>query len=80
MHSGDVRVDVQAAVSMLAPHWGLRPLIDIDDAQGDRVRRLDLQASRVRLVFRNTSALHGALPWCNDHVFLLEYLSTKRGR
>jgi len=33
VHSGDVRVDVQAAVSMLAPHWGLRPLIDIDDAQ-----------------------------------------------
>jgi len=33
VHSGDIRVDVQAAVSMLAPHWGLRPLIDIDDAQ-----------------------------------------------
>jgi len=33
VHSGDIRVDVQAAVSMLAPYWGLRPLIDIDDAQ-----------------------------------------------
>src|SRR4051812_45183049 len=28
VHSGDIRVDVQAAVSMLAPYWGLRPLID----------------------------------------------------
>jgi citrate synthase len=33
VHSGDSRVDVQAAVSMLAPHWGLRPLIDIDHDQ-----------------------------------------------
>lgn len=33
VHSGDIRVDVQAAVSMLAPHWGLRPLIDISGAQ-----------------------------------------------
>ena len=33
VHSGDIRVDVQAAVSMLAPSWGLRPLIDIDAAQ-----------------------------------------------
>jgi citrate synthase len=33
VRSGDIRVDVQAAVSVLAPHWGLRPLIDIDDVQ-----------------------------------------------
>lgn len=33
VHSGDIRVDVQAAVSMLAPSWGLRPLIDIDREQ-----------------------------------------------
>ncbi|WP_433385362.1 citrate synthase 2 [Actinoplanes sp. CA-142083] len=33
VRSGDIRVDVQAAVSLLAPHWGLRPLIDIDDRQ-----------------------------------------------
>ncbi|GIM94725.1 citrate synthase 2 [Paractinoplanes toevensis] len=33
VHSGDTRVDVQAAVSLLAPYWGMRPLIDIDHAQ-----------------------------------------------
>lgn len=31
VHSGDVRVDVQSALAMLAPAWGLRPLLDIDD-------------------------------------------------
>jgi citrate synthase len=33
VHSGDVRVDVQSALAMLAPAWGLRPLLDIDDAE-----------------------------------------------
>ena len=33
VHSGDVRVDVQAAISMLAPAWGFKPLLDIDDAE-----------------------------------------------
>jgi citrate synthase len=32
VHSGDVRVDVQSAMAMLAPAWGLQPLLDIDDA------------------------------------------------
>jgi citrate synthase len=31
IHSGDVRVDVQSAIAMLAPAWGLRPLLDIDE-------------------------------------------------
>jgi len=31
VHSGDVRVDVQSAIAMLSPAWGLRPLLDIDD-------------------------------------------------
>lgn len=31
VHSGDVRVDVQSAIAMLAPAWGLRPLLDVDD-------------------------------------------------
>ena len=31
VHSGDVRVDVQSAIAMLAPAWGLQPLLDIDD-------------------------------------------------
>jgi citrate synthase len=33
VRSGDARVDVQAALAMLAPEWGFRALIDIDDAQ-----------------------------------------------
>ena len=33
VHSGDVRVDVQAAISMLAPAWGFKPLLDIDDVE-----------------------------------------------
>lgn len=32
IHSGDVRVDVQAGLAMLAPIWGYGPLLDIDDA------------------------------------------------
>ncbi|MFR9750853.1 citrate synthase 2 [Nocardia sp. 004] len=31
VHTGDVRVDVQAALAMLAPIWGYQPLLDIDD-------------------------------------------------
>ena len=33
VHTGDVRVDVQAALAMLAPVWGYRPLLDISDAE-----------------------------------------------
>lgn len=33
VHSGDIRVDVQSAVAMLAPYWGLRQILDITDAQ-----------------------------------------------
>src|SRR5439155_4439464 len=33
IRSGDPRVDVQAALAMLAPAWGLRQLIDISDDQ-----------------------------------------------
>ncbi len=33
VHSGDVRVDVQSALAMLAPAWGYRPLLDIDATQ-----------------------------------------------
>jgi len=31
VHTGDVRVDVQAALAMLAPIWGYRPLHDTSD-------------------------------------------------
>jgi citrate synthase len=33
VHSGDIRVDVQSAVAMLAPYWGLGQLLDIPDEQ-----------------------------------------------
>ncbi|MGH3544429.1 MAG: citrate synthase 2, partial [Mycobacteriales bacterium] len=33
VHSGDIRVDVQSAVAMLTPYWGLGQLIDISDTQ-----------------------------------------------
>ena len=33
VHSGDIRVDVQSAVAMLAPYWGLQQLLDIVDEQ-----------------------------------------------
>src|ERR1700689_461650 len=40
IHSGDVRVDVQAGLAMLAPIWGYQPLLDIDDviARDQRAR------------------------------------------
>ena len=28
VHSGDVRVDVQSAIAMLAPAWGFKPTLD----------------------------------------------------
>ncbi len=33
VHSGDVRVDVQSAIAMLAPAWGFQPLLDISDEE-----------------------------------------------
>jgi citrate synthase len=33
VHTGDVRVDVQAALAMLSPIWNYRPLLDISDAE-----------------------------------------------
>jgi citrate synthase len=32
IHTGDVRVDVQAGLAMLAPIWGYPPILDIDEA------------------------------------------------
>ncbi|WP_029767500.1 citrate synthase 2 [Haloglycomyces albus] len=41
--SGDTRVDAQAAVAMLAPHWGLQPLHDIDnDTARDDLARVSV--------------------------------------
>jgi citrate synthase len=33
VHSGDIRVDVQSAIAMLAPAWGIQQTYDIDDTQ-----------------------------------------------
>ena len=53
VHTGDVRVDVQSALAQLAPVWGFRPLLDIDEAQA----REDLaRASVMALSFIAQSA------------------------
>jgi citrate synthase len=45
VHTGDVRVDVQAALAMLAPIWGYRPLLDITDAEArDQLARAAVMA------------------------------------
>src|SRR3954454_8699673 len=45
IHSGDVRVDVQAGLAMLAPIWGYPPLLDIDDATArDQLARASVMA------------------------------------
>jgi len=53
IRSGDPRVDVQAALAMLAPEWGLGQLIDVSDEQA----RADLaRASVMALSFVAQSA------------------------
>jgi citrate synthase len=45
VHSGDARVDVQAALATLGPGWGFRPLIDISDEQArDDLARASVMA------------------------------------
>ena len=45
VHSGDVRVDVQSALAMLAPAWGLGPLLDIsDDVARNELARASVMA------------------------------------
>ena len=45
VHTGDVRVDVQAALAMLAPIWGYRPLLDITDEEArDQAARASVMA------------------------------------
>jgi citrate synthase len=43
VHSGDIRVDVQSALAMLAPAWGMHQLLDISDEQA----RVDLARASV---------------------------------
>ncbi len=45
IHTGDVRVDVQAGLAMLAPIWGYSPLLDVDDATArDQLARASVMA------------------------------------
>ncbi len=59
VHTGDVRVDVQSALAQLAPIWGFRPLLDIDD---DRARDDLARASVMALSFIAQSARGTDLP------------------
>jgi len=51
--SGDPRVDVQAALALLGPEWGFKPVIDIDD---DEARENLAKASVMALSFVAQSA------------------------
>src|ERR1700709_471398 len=53
VHTGDVRVDVQAALAMLSPIWGYRPLPDIS---GDEAREQLARASVMSLSYVAQSA------------------------
>jgi citrate synthase len=45
VHSGDIRVDVQAALATLAPVWGIKQLLDVDDKEArDNLARLTATA------------------------------------
>jgi citrate synthase len=45
LRTGDTRVDVQAALAQLAPAWGFRQLLDIDDAEArDNLARTSVMA------------------------------------
>jgi citrate synthase len=45
VHTGDVRVDVQAALAMLSPIWGYQPLLDITDEDArDQLARASVMA------------------------------------
>ncbi|WP_433832009.1 citrate synthase 2 [Actinoplanes sp. CA-015351] len=65
VHTGDLRVDVQAAVSMLAAYWRTGQLIDITDAQA----RDDLaRTSAAVLSYVSQAARGGHLPAVPQHV------------
>src|SRR4051794_9585938 len=54
--SADPRADVQAALAQLGPEWGLRPLIDVDDAEA----RADLARASVMALSFVAQAARGA--------------------
>ena len=55
IHSGDIRVDVQSAVAMLAPTWGMRATYDITDEQA----RQDLSRVAVTVLSYVAQAARG---------------------
>lgn len=55
VHSGDIRVDVQSAIAMIAPAWGMRQLYDIDNAQA----RDDLARTAVMVLSYVAQAARG---------------------
>jgi citrate synthase len=55
VHSGSVRVDAQAAIAMMTPHWGMQQLIDIDEAQA----REDLARTSVTILSFVAQAARG---------------------
>ena len=59
IHTGDVRVDVQAALAMLAPLWGFKPVLDIEP---EEVRDNLARASVMALSFIAQSARGQQLP------------------
>lgn len=60
VRSGDPRVDVQSALAMLAPEWGMQQVLDISDDQA----RSDLaRASVMALSFVAQSARGLGKPW-----------------
>ncbi|MER7130983.1 citrate synthase 2 [Streptosporangium saharense] len=59
VHSGDIRVDVQSALAILAPAYGFRQLLDID---ADQVRADLARASVTALSFVAQSARGLGLP------------------
>ncbi|MYR06597.1 citrate synthase [Gordonia sp. SID5947] len=65
IHTGDVRVDVQAALAMLAPIWGYKPLLDIDD---DTARANLARASVMALSYVAQSARGIHQPAVPQHV------------
>ena len=60
VRSGDPRVDVQSALAMLAPEWGIGQLIDISD---EEAREALARASVLALSFVAQSARGLGKPW-----------------
>ena len=58
VRTGEVRVDVQAALAMVAPTWGMRQLLDIDDEQA----REDLARASVTALSFVAQSARGSEP------------------